>query len=490
MATIDFNFNSTVTTIQCTQNEKIKEICNRYSMKIGKNINDIYFIYDGNKLDNNSFEKEFYNIANNNDKERNKMNILVYELNEENKKNNMKQSKEIICPKCKESIRLEIKDYKIRLFGCKNKHIFDNITFDKFEDSQLIDESKIICGKCEQNNKSNTFENVFYKCNKCKINLCPICKSNHDQSHNIINYDLKYFICEKHNENYISFCNNCLKNMCALCMEEDNDNNHKIDIYKRPNINNKINELKELKIKIQEMHKEMDEIITFINYTIYNAKKNIDKYFNICENLINNCDCDLKNRNYEKIENINCIINKDILSDIKVITLNNNNISSKFKKILEINKKIIKPNEIKKIMDNRRFAELEYHIKEVIENTPYYIEQIKENVKMVEDEYNSLIKREIIERKIYEIYERVSEYKSRFENLKIIGDKDIIYEKQIHPKRITEFEHIEKSIKKYSEFLHKNENEKLIYWKIPFVNKGINIEYDNLQIYTGKKKIL
>ena len=34
-------------------------------------------------------------------------------------------------------------------------------------------------------------------------------------------------------------------------------------------------------------------------------------------------------------------------------------------------------------MDNRRFAELEYHIKEVIENTPYYIEQIKENVKMV-----------------------------------------------------------------------------------------------------------
>ena len=74
--------------------------------------------------------------------------------------------------------------------------------------------------------------------------------------------------------------------------------------------------------------------------------------------------------------------------------------------------------------------------------------------------------------------------------MKIIGDKDIIYEKQIHPKRITEFEHIEKSIKKYSEFLHKNENEKLIYWKIPFVNKGINIEYDNLQIYTGKKKIL
>ena len=54
---------------------------------------------------------------------------------------------------------------------------------------------------------------------------------------------------------------------------KDNDNNHKIEIYKRPNINNKINELKELKIKIQKMHQEMYEIITFINNTICNVKK-------------------------------------------------------------------------------------------------------------------------------------------------------------------------------------------------------------------------
>ena len=30
-----------------------------------------------------------------------------------------------------------------------------------------------------------------------------LCKSNHEQSHNIINYDLKYYICEIHNEKYI-----------------------------------------------------------------------------------------------------------------------------------------------------------------------------------------------------------------------------------------------------------------------------------------------
>ena len=484
MATIDFTYNSIVSTIQCNKNEKIKEICNRFSIKIEKNIDDIYFVYDGSKLDNNLFEKEFDNIANNIDKERNKMNILAYDLNEQITDDNMKQSKEIICPKCKESTRIIIEDYKIILFDCKNGHIIDNLTFDKFEESQIIDESKIICANCQQNNKSNTFGNEFYKCNNCKIYLCPLCKKKHDQSHYIINYDLKYFICEKHNENYISFCNNCFKNMCAICMEEDNGNNHKIDIYKRPNKNNKLNELEELKNNINKMYKEMDKIIQII----CNVKKYIDKYFNICDKIINNFDCDLKNRNYEKIENINNIINKDILYDIKEI-INDNNINEKFKKIIEINNKIKKvkydpSNKIKSLMDKSEFKELEYYIEKMNEEIPDYIEKIKENVEMVEDEE----KEKAIYKKINEIKWKVSDYKTKFENLKLFNN--IAYEKQIHPQQITEFNNSKNYIEEYKEFLNKNENEKIIYWKIPFKNLGISIRYDKKQIYRGKNTYL
>ena len=248
--------------------------------------------------------------------------------------------------------------------------------------------------------------------------------------------------------------------MCAICMEEDNGNNHKIDIYKRPNKNNKLNELEELKNNINKMYKEMDKIIEII----CNVKKYIGKYFNICDNIINNFDCDLKNRNYEKIENINNIINKDILCDIKEI-INNNNINEKFKKIIEINNKIKKDkndpsNKIKSLMDNSEFKELEYYIEKMIEEIPDYIEKIKE-VEMVEDRLKYEKEENAIYEKKYEIKCKVKEYKTKFENLKLF---DII-----DPNQITEFNKFKENIEKYKEFLYKNENEneKIIYWKIP-----------------------
>ena len=200
--------------------------------------------------------------------------------------------------------------------------------------------------------------------------------------------------------------------MCALCMEEDNDNNHKIDIYKRPNKNNKLNELEELKENIYRMNREMDEIIEIICY----VKKYIGKYFNICERIINNFDCDLKNRNYEKIENINNIINKDILCDIKEI-INDNNINKKFNKIIEINNKIKKikynpSNKIKSLMDKSEFRELEDYIKKMIEEIPDYIKKIKENVKMVEDRLKS-------EKEEFAINQKIEEIKKKYQNTKL-----------------------------------------------------------------------
>ena len=47
--------------------------------------------------------------------------------------NNIIKSKSIICPECKENIRIKINDYKIKLYDCKNGHNIDNILFEEYE---------------------------------------------------------------------------------------------------------------------------------------------------------------------------------------------------------------------------------------------------------------------------------------------------------------------------------------------------------------------
>ena len=43
-----FNFEGIESTIQCLVDEKMKDICERYSNKIGKNINSLIFLYGEN----------------------------------------------------------------------------------------------------------------------------------------------------------------------------------------------------------------------------------------------------------------------------------------------------------------------------------------------------------------------------------------------------------------------------------------------------------
>ena len=294
MVEVEFIYNGQKTTIQCNINEKLIEIYNKYIIKKGKNLNDIYFVYDGNKIKENIKDLNINELANNIDKDRKKMNILVYDKDINKEKNNIIKLKEIICNKCGENIKILIDNYKIKLYGCKNKHEINNISFEEFENNQIIDESKIECNICKIKNKGNTYENIFYKCNSCKINLCPLCKLNHDKSHNIINYDLKYYICDIHNEKYISYCKKCNKNICLYCGNEHN--NHEINIYKILDKNKKINELNELKKKIDKLNKDIKYIINILN----NVMNNIKIYYNICNNYINNYD--IKKINYEKLE--------------------------------------------------------------------------------------------------------------------------------------------------------------------------------------------
>ena len=57
-------------------------------------------------------------------------------------KNEDNLQSEIICPECKENCIINIKDYKINLFGCKNGHNINNILFQNYESTQVPTEKK------------------------------------------------------------------------------------------------------------------------------------------------------------------------------------------------------------------------------------------------------------------------------------------------------------------------------------------------------------
>ena len=199
-----FNYNGLEIIIQCNIQEKMKEIINRFILKAEANVNNLYFLYNGNIINE---ELTLAQIIREIDKETNSIYILVNETNKSILKEKLIKSKDIICPKCGDNILINIKDYKINLNDCKNGHKINNILFKEFESTQKIDISKIICNNCKQNNKYNSYKNEFFKCFTCNNNLCPLCKSVHDKTHKIINYEQQNYICEKHNENYIKFCN-------------------------------------------------------------------------------------------------------------------------------------------------------------------------------------------------------------------------------------------------------------------------------------------
>ena len=214
MSEIIFAYKGKSIHIQAQPNETLNMAIDRFCAKNNVNRKKVYFIYNGEKLNENlTIDK-----------------IMKIECDTHRKNNNLKIAENIICPKCHENIFMEIDNYKINLKNCINRHN-KTISIKEFEDTQLIDSSKIICNNCKIKNMGNTVNNMFYKCLNCKIDICPVCKSNHNKEHKIINYFDISNICDKHYDNYENYCINCNKNICLKCFE--NHNNHNIENFEK-----------------------------------------------------------------------------------------------------------------------------------------------------------------------------------------------------------------------------------------------------------------
>ena len=371
MAEVIFIYNGINTIIQCNLNEKIKDISKRFKDKANLNNKNINYTYNGKLVLNE--ELTFEELANTEDKIRKKMSFIVFdnliEVKDEEKEKEKIKSKDIICPYCKENIRMNINKYKINLLKCSNGHNIENILLDEFEETQNINLEEIICNICKNYNKSISFNNIFYKCLTCNNNICPLCKPTHDKNHIIINYDEKYYVCNEHNDKYMLYCEDCNKNLCTLC---DGHKNHKriffVDVLpKKEEIKEK---LKYLKSTIDEFNSEIKVLICRLN----EVTNKINIYYKIYEDMINNYDN--KNRNYEIIYNINQFKDNNIEKELTKI-IRCDNIFEKYKSILNIYTKM-NNDEINIIYNIKGLKEVDLFDK-------YFVTRNKNNLKLIID---------------------------------------------------------------------------------------------------------
>ena len=323
----DFTYNDTNISIQCNSDDKMKCIINKFLSKSGKDKENLYFLYNGLIINE---DLTFYKCANNLDKCRNCMSIVVIE-GQSDDSNNLIKSNYVICPQCKENAFISIENYKITIFGCKNGHKTDNLQINEFGETQYIDQLKIKCDEC-QDLKSETNENKFFACHTCSQNLCQKCKDIHDKSHNIIDYEYKQFYCNHHFNLYKFYCSDCKKDLCISCKFEHEK--HNIITYDNiiPDIDKiRNNQLKDIKDKIYGLKTIINGMINQLN----NLNKNLDIYFEIYDNIISNFD--KEKRNYSLIENVNNMKNyaTNFIGRITEI-IKDNNLKSQFINIINM----------------------------------------------------------------------------------------------------------------------------------------------------------
>ena len=183
MVEIEFNFNQVIINIQAKLDDPFEDVINKFMQKSLLEPGSVNFLVNGKVINLNESVESYMNKLN---KENKKMKIIVTMTENDDKKKQQViiKSKDIICPQCKEPCRITTENYKLKLYECINGHNTENITFQDFDNTQNINESQIICNICEYKNKGNCPSDEFYRCLDCKLNLCLLCKPNHDPKHN------------------------------------------------------------------------------------------------------------------------------------------------------------------------------------------------------------------------------------------------------------------------------------------------------------------
>ena len=331
-----FHYKETKMIIQAKLGDSFQTVLDKFIQKSSIPADSVHYEANGKPIEPQKTVKSYIKGSNEQGKKI-EIHILVHDvidIDKENKTPVIIQSKNIICPKCKELCLFKIENCHIKLFNCIQNHETKDIKFSDFNKTQEINISKIDCDGsiCEKMNKGHTYDYLFYFCLTCKQNLCPLCSGAHDKKHNQINYDMKNYICQKHNNNFIKFCKKCNSNICFGCNTEHNK--HEIIDFKNINLEQTKKRLVEMDEEIQKLKSNVENIIDRLKEFM----KTINIYYKINKNILENYDIDNKIWNYHVLENIYEIINNDeIYTRIKSINkINNYNMLGQIREIFDL----------------------------------------------------------------------------------------------------------------------------------------------------------
>jgi len=309
--------------IQCTNTEKMNSIFKKFADKINSDVNDYNFYYNNVKIENDS---TILNLNNNPSETA----III----------TVKNALKIIkCPDCdcNDSI-LKIIDYKILFSGCKNNHEKELI-FSKYDMSQNVQLSNIICDnpKCEHNQQK--YWGNFYKCLNCTdINkhskyYCNDCRASHDKEHKLVKYNEKDFYCEEkyHYKQFTHYCIPCNKDLCEKCLKSHKGHNianydsfiPNIDDIKQ-NLNIIENKIKKLRHIIEDIKVQLDRAMNIME-KYYSISKDVIEKFELYNKSLKNhriiySVINIKESNDNILNDLNKIINSEDLKN-KCITL-------------------------------------------------------------------------------------------------------------------------------------------------------------------------
>ena len=314
-----FTFDGEDITIQCSKEDKMKDICQKLTNKIQKNINSLMFLYGGEHLNLNLSFK-----AHVKDKERNEMKVLVYKIDND----------VYICPKCGEKnkfstekiddIILSINNLKDTINGAKI--IIENAIKNSPNNNINI---QLKSAHLILNTLNDDIKKIKEKINNLNVNTEPKDNNNEILNNVINNENINNFIIAEINVND----EDMNRDIRIINSYEECLRNYPDDSWAKDNIYNNEEEIKQCEIKIN------DEIIPFnyfykfqskgkyiIKYLFKNNLKNTNFMFAYCDILTN---INLTHFNSNNVTNMKAMFYKCIsLTNIDLSNFNTNNVTN------------------------------------------------------------------------------------------------------------------------------------------------------------------